>query len=407
MWNALRILLAWRRPILVFGLLGAIGAGVWAFTATPRYYAQASILPPNDNNAAFGGLSALLQQYQVPIPGGVGTPFLPTLYASIVGSRRMGTQILDEFALRPVFRASTETDALTLLRRRTFLKYTEEGLFLIGYEDSDAGRGAAIVNAYVRHLDEIIQQVNAARATQTREFVESQIERCSNDLQAAEEAMRDFQREHRAVQIDQQTEGALDIAAALQGRILGAQVELEMLRQKAYPTAPEVQQKSEELRALRRQYDALVASSPRAKAVDRQNESLFPSFDSVPDLALQYLRRMRDLKIQETLFGLLTQQLEQARIEERKNTPVLSVLDQAVPGEIAVYPRKMLVIGAAAVAAMLWAGLFALFAEAARARRVDAADAQEFSALVAEWRTLPKWARLFERLIPSRTAGMR
>jgi len=402
MLELLRILLRWRRPLLAFTVLAAAAAAVIAQRLTPRYYAQASILPPSED-PGFGGISALLQQYQIPIPGGVKTPFLPTLYASIVSSRRMGKKILDEFELRPVLGAETEEDALNALRGRTFLKYTDDGLFLVGYQDADARRAADIVNAYVRHLDIIIQEVNSGRAGQTRRFVEGQIERCSHDLAQAEEAMRDFQRQHRAIQIDAQTAGALEIAAELQGRILAAEVELDLLEQRARPTAPEVRTKNEELRALRAKYDQLTSTHPRLDAGIRTGgetrRDLFPPFESVPDLALQYLRLMRELKVQEALHALLVQQLETSRIEEQKNTPVLSVLDVAEPGERPVYPRKLVLVLVAALAAALWVAVIAVLVEKLRGRDSEVGETDSLAALQDEWAGMPRWVRRLERLM--------
>src|SRR5262249_9854557 len=241
------------------------------------------------------------------------------------------------------------------------------------------------------------QQVNSQRASQTREFIAHQIERCSGDLRKSEEALRDFQREHRAVQIDTQTEGALGLAATLQARILAARVELQLLREKALPAAPEVRQKTQEIAALQRQYDDLVATQPKLRAPDE--ESRFPRFDTVPELALQYLRLMREMKVQETLYGLLVQQLEQARIEEQKNTPVLSVLDVAEPGEKPVYPRRMLIVGAAALAAALWVSIIAVVVEKLRQRATPAAEATDLAALEAEWQRMPGWVRRIERIV--------
>jgi uncharacterized protein involved in exopolysaccharide biosynthesis len=398
MLELLRILARWRRPLLGLSLAAAAAAGIYAFSVAPRYYAEASILPPPQEKG-FGGLSALLEQYKVPVPGGVQTPFLPTLYASIVQSRSMGTRILDEFALRPVFAARTEADALGMLRDRTFLKYTDDGLFLVGYEDTDPARGAAIVNTYVRNLDVIIQEVNSGRAGQTRKFVESQLVRCSQDLKAAEEALRDFQQQHRAVQIDAQTEGSIGLAAEVQGRILATQVELDLLRQRALATAPEVRLKAQQLAALKTQYEGLVAEQPRLRAGSGVERDLFPRVDAVPDLALQFVRLMRDLKVQETLYTLLVQQLEESRIEEQKNTPVLSVLDWAAPGETPVYPRKILLIVLAALAAAVWVGIVAVAVEALRARRVSPAEEQATAALASEWERAPAWLRRLERFV--------
>lgn len=400
MLDLLRILMKWRRPLLAATLVAGIVAAVVALRLTPRYYAEASVLPPPDE-PGMGGLSALLQQYQVPIPGGTSTPFLPTLYASIVSSRRMGKSILDEFELRPVLGTRTETDALGALRGRTSLRYTDDGLFLVGYEDPDPRRAAEVTNAYVRHLDEFIRLFNSGRAAQTRTFIEGQIARCRTDLERAEEALRDFQQQHHAVQIDTQTEGAIQIAAELQGRILAAEVELDVLRQRALPTSQEVRLKTQELAALRASYSQLGGGGDRALDAPGAGggESVFPRFGSVPDLALQYLRLMRDLKVQEALNALLTQQLEQARIEEQKNTTVLSVLDWADTPEMPVFPRKLLLVAISMLATAVWVALVAVLVEKLRERRADADEAARLTALRREWDRMPPWVRALERLV--------
>ena len=57
------------------------------------------------------------------------------------------------------------------------------------------------------------------------------------------------------------------------------------------------------------------------------------SLGSIPTTGAQLVRLIREAKIQETIFTLLTQQLEQARIAEAKDTPTVRILDRAVPPE--------------------------------------------------------------------------
>jgi uncharacterized protein involved in exopolysaccharide biosynthesis len=310
----------------------------------------------------------------------------------------MGKLILDEFELRPLFKTRNEDDALGTLRGRTSLRYTDDGLFLVGYEDKDAKRAADIVNGYVRHLDEIIQQVNSGRAGQTRMFVEKQIARCNTDLQRSEEAMRDFQRQHQRFRSMRRPEGAIGLAAELQGRILAAEVELELLKQRALPASQEVQQKSRELQALKTQYMTLAGGKTPVAGAGEQDD-LFPQFASVPDLALQYMRLMRDLKVQETLYALLVQQLEQARIEEQKKHAVLSVLDYAEPTSRPVFPRKMLMILGAALAAALWVSIIAVLVEKLRRRRAPAGEVDGFDRARGRMGTAPGWVHRLERLV--------
>jgi uncharacterized protein involved in exopolysaccharide biosynthesis len=103
--------------------------------------------------------------------------------------------------------------------------------------------------------------------------------------------------------------------------------------------------------------------------------------------------------VQTTLYTMLLQQLEQARIEEQKNTQVISVLDWAAPGEIPVFPKKMRIVVIAALAAFLWVALVAVFVERLRERRESAAEAARLAALRREWDRMPAWVRSIEKLV--------
>lgn len=401
MLDLLRILLRWRKPLAAWSVVAAVVALGVTFTLTPRYYSQASILPPHEN-PGFGGISMLLQQYAIPIPGGVRTPFLPTLYASIVRSRHVGARVLEEFDLRAEFGGASLGEDLATLRSRTFLRYTDEGILLVGYQDADAGRAAEIANAFVRYLDEFIQKVNSQRAGDTRVFIEGQVQRCSSDLAAAEEALRDFQKQHRAIEIDAQTAGAVEIAAQIQIEILATEVELDVLRQHATPDAHEVQAKVNQLRILRERYRDLLGVEPGSmedNGAGPEVAGLFPQFREVPDLALQYARLLREVKVQMTLHTMLLQQLEQARIEEAKNTRVLSVLDWAAPGDTPVFPRRFRITAIAAAAAFVWVAIFAVFVEKIRERREDEVEAERLTALHHEWQRMPDWVRTLGRRV--------
>ena len=400
MLDLLRILMRWRRPLLVWtGLAAVIAAGV-TLVLTPRYYSQGSILPPPEN-PSYGGLSALLQQYQVAVPGGTATPFLPTLYASIIRSRSMAVQVLDEFKLRPVLGGGKEQELVEALHKRTFLKYTDEGILLVGYEDTDRQRAADVTNAFVRHLDEFIQRANAERAGDTRVFIEKQVERCQRDLALAEEKMRDFQKQHRAIEIDTQTQGTIEIAGEIQGKILAAELELGVLQEHALPTSPEVLRKQEELQVLRDRYRQMVGSEPTRTATNGPGpeEQLFPRFDDVPDLALQYMRLLREVKVQTTVYTTLLEQMAQAHVEEQKHTHVLTVLDWAVPSEIRVFPRRTRIVIVAALAAFVWVTIVAVCVEKLRERRESAAEAARLAALRDEWQRMPGWVRSLEKLM--------
>ena len=79
--------------------------------------------------------------------------------------------------------------------------------------------------------------------------------------------------------------------------------------------------------------EALRQFQERNRAVllgDMANSMRLPAA-RVPQVGLELARLTRYLKLQESVYTLLTQQLEQAKIAEAQDIPVVQVLDRAVP----------------------------------------------------------------------------
>ena len=76
------------------------------------------------------------------------------------------------------------------------------------------------------------------------------------------------------------------------------------------------------------------------KQVSNNFKNLFPIFADIPDLGVQLLRLNREVEIQNTLFIFLTQQYEEAKIQEAKNTPTVQVLDYALIPNIKYKPVR-------------------------------------------------------------------
>jgi uncharacterized protein involved in exopolysaccharide biosynthesis len=75
---------------------------------------------------------------------------------------------------------------------------------------------------------------------------------------------------------------------------------------------------------------------------------------------MEYARLMREVKVQETVFTLLTQQFEQAKITEARDTPTVQLLDKAVPAERKSKPKAVLNMAIAGVLS-LFIGIFLAF----------------------------------------------
>ena len=87
----------------------------------------------------------------------------------------------------------------------------------------------------------------------------------------------------------------------------------------------------------------------------------------MPEVGLEYVRKLRDVKYSETIFELMVKQYEMAKVDEAKNTSMIQVLDAAVPPERKSKPKRALMVIMGTLMASFMAMLLA-FVRAAMAK---------------------------------------
>jgi uncharacterized protein involved in exopolysaccharide biosynthesis len=364
----LRTIIQWRKFILSLGLIFAIVAAVIAFVIPQWFTATASLFPPDTGSAMPRYADLLQQSLQLPIVGPSAMGARPnTIYIDILLSRKVGKQLIDEFDLKKVYGTPTTADALGALRGHTAFTLLENGLLKISFEHRDPKQAAAIVNRYVELLDEFNQQYNISRAGKTKEFVAEQLEVHERDLREAEEALKEFQMEHEALDLDQQIKLAIDIVASLSAEAVALEVELEILRQ--YTSTG-----SEEYVRKKKEYDEIVRQLKMFKSDAARDEvdlvrSYFPTFDTLPETALELARHMRLVKTEELIYAMLVKEYETARLEEARDTPTVQVLDWGEVPELRSRPQRKMIVLLGGVAGLAWGFLMALFVTAWREDR--------------------------------------
>jgi len=70
----------------------------------------------------------------------------------------------------------------------------------------------------------------------------------------------------------------------------------------------------------------------------------YPSIRNLPLLGVKYADYYRHAKIQETVYELLTEQYELAKVQEAKETPSVKVLDPGTVPEKKAFPPRLLIM---------------------------------------------------------------
>jgi tyrosine-protein kinase Etk/Wzc len=346
-WDYLAILVKWRKLIVINFLIVCFAASGISLILPKWYRSQATLLPPIEQTSSPFGLVSMLSD--IPL-GELGVPGMRTpldLFKAILESRTVGEAVVKRLNLQGVYKKKTLEDAVRVLWKRIQMKTSPEGTISIVAEDRSPERAAGIANAFVEELDRVNQTTSTSQAKNTRIFIEKRLEETIANLQDAEESLRMFQEQNKTVSLTDQIAAIIQSAAELKAKQVALEIEKEVRLKVMSSAHPEIMRLQAQIEEFQKQLDKLLLVSEKLSGSNDQSsdqEDFMIPLAKVPSLGLQMARLVRDVKIQEAIFELLTQQYERAKIEETKDTPTVQVLDWAVPPGRRSRPRRMIFV---------------------------------------------------------------
>jgi hypothetical protein len=109
----------------------------------------------------------------------------------------------------------------------------------------------------------------------------------------------------------------------------------------------QVVQAQQELDSMRAQLAKLGGSE------DSASGGIIVPKGQVPEAGLEYVRKLRDVKYNETIFDILARQFEVAKLDEAKQGALIQVVDPAVPPDRRSFPKRTLIVLGATIAGLL------------------------------------------------------
>jgi len=347
-----------HRRILVRGALLAFILSVAATLVIPKQYeSTARIMPPENSGAGTALLAAITGRSELSGLSGLASSLLGTrttgpLFVDLLRSATVSNDLIDQFQLQRIYRKRYRVDTAKRLARRTvILEDKKSGVISITVKDSDPRRARDIAQAYLDELNLLVNRTNTSSARQERIFIGHRLDGALADLERAQKEMSEFSSTHTTIDIKEQTRAMVDAAAKLQGQLIFEQTELDSLMQIYGDENVRVRSARARVAELQRQLEKISGSSasddgsstsPENGAVLDRTSTEYPSLRQIPRLAVPYANIYRRVRVQETLYEMLSQQYELARIQEAKDVPVVRVIDfPGVPEKKSFPPRAL------------------------------------------------------------------
>ena len=339
----LLLLTRWKRFLFINSTIVVIIAVIVALLTPKEYTASLTLLPPENEPDQFSEIlgSGLLSGGGLSM-GKVGSSLLSKstpledVFVAILGSRTLRMSLIDRFNIVHLYKFDKRKkyfieDLLHALDKHLDVTVTDQGTMIIAVVDEDPKIAADMANFAAAKLDEIYRNIATESVRNKRIFLQERLQSIVHDLDSCEKEYTLFQKQNKMFDIDAQTKATIDAGAALEAQYMAEELQYEINKKVLLPSDPKMMEQESALVALRAQRNSLENS--------RVSDLMIP-LKLAPDLALEFVKLKRDLKIQEVLHGLILQQFETAKIEEAKQTPRVQILDNAVPPQKRSKPKR-------------------------------------------------------------------
>lgn len=346
-----------KRKVLIGSVvfIAIIVSAIYSRFLPDIYVSTVTIFPPQEENSIANSIAS---QLPMGVGGILGLKTSAGFWVAILKSQTIMDAIAVKLNLMKDFKVNSIENAGAILRGMAKVSQNNEGLISITVEDRDPKRAALLANTFVEELDKINKGIVMTSGKRTRLFVEKRLKEAENELAKAEEAMKRFQENNRAIKLDEQSSAVIGAIGSLKGQVIAKEVELQTLLSYATPTNPQVEILRTQMTELKERLRELEEG--KIKHDNPSSKDIFIPTSKIPDLSLQYARLLRDAKLQQTLHELLSQQYEMARIQEAKDTPTVQVLDEAKVPEKRSKPNRRQIVMLSTVSSAFF-GIFAAF----------------------------------------------
>lgn len=340
--DLLRVVIKRKGMIVRLSASVAIISIIYCLFLPNIYTATARLLPPQ-KEVGGGGVSALLGQMGG--LAGLASGVLggsADLYMGILKSRSVADAVIKRLDLQKRFKTKTLDDTRNALAGVVKSQAGKDGIITITAESRDPKMAANLANVMVEELGIRSVQLNLTKVGTERAFLEKRLDVVKQDLARAEDDLKAFQEKNKIFKVDSQAAASMEGIARLRAEIVAKEVQLASLKSYQTDESPEVKLLQTSLGKLRNELGAFSGNGA---------SNVIPSVGNVPNLGLEYARKLRELKTQEAIFEQLKKQYEVAKFSEAKDSSSIQVLDEAVVPMKKSKPKRSLIVILATVTA--------------------------------------------------------
>lgn len=350
----------WKARWIIIAVFIVTGIGAYIYSLSlPNYYKSTVNCVPaaveqGMMGAAAGGLSSALKDFglnKLTQGGGTSYEFIVVLF-----SRQIRDSMIKKFNLVDEYKMQGEPMQAVrdMFDDNLEVNLRAEGNYEISIWSLDPRKSVAMCEAFVEYANQVANGIYRKDALKTTTYMTERVIMIDSVLNSLTAALQKYSKDYLMFNPEAQATASAAALTEVRTNLLQQQTVLGLLQRSYGEADPQSRAQAKVVEQLEQQYQ------------DFTNKPGYVGDFSIREAAgvgAGYMRLIAEFEAHAKLKAFILPTLEQARLDQQKNTPSLIIVDDAVPMEKKDRPKRSLIAAGSAlgssilvvVCIMLWA----------------------------------------------------
>lgn len=228
--------------------------------------------------------------------------------------------------------------------------------------DKEPVRAQQIATFMTNRLDSVVVKINEQNSRRLFEVYEARYQQNLSELREAEEGLVEFQEKYGILELETQLTAMVETLGQLKAELVAIEVQTNIAKSSLSEDAAAVRQLEIQKAELEKSYADLIRKTdqrlenPGELFIPEAGE-IFPPLMELPQLGAEYVRRFREVTVQNRIYELIYPQYEQKKLDLQDVFSGIVVIDEAAVPEYKHSPKRAIIV----IAGFLFSLIFAFF----------------------------------------------
>jgi tyrosine-protein kinase Etk/Wzc len=342
----------WKWFIIGFTILIGIASTFYAYNLPNWYSSTLSMVPPKSSGSmlegALGNISSALKEFGMTKLGGKSGESYS--YLVVLNSRSVKDSIIRKYNIQNSYEMQNERFSAV---REAFESNLEinletEGNYTITILDKDANRAVEMVTDYYNLSNDMAKSIFRTESRVNREYMESRLKTTEDALNDISSKLEKYSADKSIISPIEQAKAVSQAISELKADQIKQDIILHLLKNKYGENDPYTQMQKTALDELNKKVTDIETKPGFA--------GNFP-LTKATEVGINYMKLYAQYETFTKVKAFLLPMLEDAKLNEQRETYSLFVLDKPIPADKKAKPKRSVIIAGATIGGFAFAVL--------------------------------------------------